>query len=411
MYLNGADLSLLGAPIVMHNAGLGVGEAQPGKVLAEPSSGGTSPQIKMRAMCLVCWLVVLNVVVLCTLLLIGAKYPRITSPGILAFTFGLRHAVDADHIATIDNVTRKLVQDGSWPLTVGLWFSLGHSSVVCIMCIAVVIGRSFIKQQLINAERVGAIVGTAVSATMLLTIGSVNMFIAYRLLCQRQKVSRRSDTELEALERYVDHHNETLSDGECRHHQRHHCESEAHDQHTHVIVVSSEAEITGPGFLVNCCPRVLMLVDSPIKMFPVGFLFGLGFDTASEVALLSLAALAPEEGVPVVCVLVLPLLFSVGMALIDTLDGLMMLWAYGWAVVDPARKIMFNLFLTASSALIAIFVGIVEVLGCLQEQFRPAGKFWHFIRVINDNFQLVGYCILVFFALSSFVAVLKLRGS
>jgi high-affinity nickel-transport protein len=245
----------------------------------------------------------------------GSKYPGLISPGILAFSFGLRHAVDADHIAAIDNVTRKLIQEGKKPLTVGLWFSLGHSSVVVILCIAIAAGSSYLREHLSDAQSIGLIVGTAVSAAMLLLIGGVNLWITVKLAKTWRK-SRRAAKDPTAA---------ALGNSQGL------GEEHAHEDgipHSHMVNIDADAKVEGPGFLTKCCPTVFKAVDSPWKMYPIGFLFGLGFDTASEVALLALASMAPKKGIPAGYVMVLPLMFGVGMCLIDTLDGMMMLWAY-----------------------------------------------------------------------------------
>lgn len=179
--------------------------------------------------------------------------------------------------------------------------------------------------------------------------------------------------------------------------------------HTHIVEVNVEAEVQGPGFLSKCCPKLFSVVDSAWKMYPIGFLFGLGFDTASEVGLLALAALAPREHIPAAVVMLLPLLFSIGMALIDTLDGILMLWAYGWAEIDPRTKLCFNLYLTLASAFIAIGVGVIEVLGCVELELHPRGAFWNYIGIINDHFQWVGVGIIAFFIVSSLVTVLAFK--
>jgi high-affinity nickel-transport protein len=193
-------------------------------------------------------------------------------------------------------------------------------------------------------------------------------------------------------------------------------------RHTHMVAVDESGnvvpaadegatgEVDGPGgVFARCCPKLFGAVDTPFKMYPIGFLFGLGFDTASEVALLGLTAMGSSTStygaIPAWAIMVLPCLFAAGMSLIDTLDGMMMMWAYSWAQLDPARRIFFNLFLTCVSAFIALVVAVVEILGLLQAQLDLTGSwFWDSIASINDNFEYVGYSILGFFAASCLVA-------
>lgn len=199
--------------------------------------------------------------------------------------------------------------------------------------------------------------------------------------------------------------------GDVSYEDDHDLDDESHEGHTHMVEVGADGEVQGPGFLTKCpcCAQLFKVVDASWKMFPIGFLFGLGFDTASEVGLLALAALAPREHIPVIYVMLLPMVFSVGMALLDTADGILMLWAYGWAEFDPMKKLCFNLYLTAASAFIAIGVGVIEVLGCLQQELQLSGGIWYYVGVINANFQDVGIGIIVFFVASSVCAVMGFK--
>ena len=164
-----------------------------------------------------------------------------------------------------------------------------------------------------------------------------------------------------------------------------------------------------PGFMTRCCPNVFKGVTSPWQMYPVGFLFGLGFDTATEIALLGLTAMSSDSGVPPVLTLILPLLFASAMSLVDTLDGMMMMFIYQWARDDPQRRLFFNLFLTALSALIALVVATVEVLGRVQDHFGLGGAFWSRVKYVNDNFEIVGYSIIGLFVLSCLSAAVYMK--
>jgi len=237
--------------------------------------------------------------------------------------------------------------------------------------------------------------------TVLYVIGSVNLATAVRLVVQRHRLRQNARGLASSLiaEGVPQADQEQPPGHGCGH---------SHDQqpgHSHAVSVSPAAEVHGPGCIFACCSKAFQFVDSPWKMCPVGFLFGLGFDTASEVALLALAALAPKEGVPALCVLLLPLLFSVGMALIDTLDSILMLWAYGWATINPVSRVCFNLYLTASSALIAIFVGTLELLAFLRQEFHLRGALWDAAGFIMARSEYLGFFIVAFFATSAFVTI------
>lgn len=304
-------------------------------------------------------LVALNAAVLTALLIVSRTYPPLFSAGLLALSFGLRHAVDADHIAAIDNVTRRLIADGRQPLLVGLWFSLGHSGVVCLICVATACGAEYMQHSGLF-EGVCAVISTAVSSSILLLIGSANLFT---LLVARG-------------DRHGGSHGEDARGG-----------------HTHSI-----------GLVARCCPSVMRLIDAEWKMFGLGFFFGLGFETSSEVALLALAAMSPSQGIPPIATLLLPLLFAGGMSLIDTLDGLLMSWTYSYASSNEGRA-EYNVYLTIASSVIAIGVGLIELLGCFQVQFDLHGPLWSVVAFVNDNFEYVGYAIIAFFVVSAAAVV------
>ncbi|KAF0686692.1 Aste57867_21534 [Aphanomyces stellatus] len=309
----------------------------------------------------VAMLVLVNITMWATTLAAGITYPVILSPALVAYTLGLRHAVDADHIAAIDNVTRSLLQRGQQPVTVGLFFSLGHSSVVILMSLLVVCSANFVHDHVDAGKVVGGVVGTCVSASFLFLIGLVNAVSFARL---------------------------------------HATWSRARQAHVGTPDSAINMDAIYGGVFTACCPSLVGVVDTPWKMYPLGFLFGLGFDTASEVALLAISAMASQSGVPSLLVLVLPAMFTCGMSLVDTLDGILMLWAYGWAYVHPAKKLFYNMFLTGLSAFVALFVGLVESLGLVSSQLHWHGRFADVIGAINDNFEMMGYCIIALFVTS-----------
>eukprot|EP00405_Crypthecodinium_cohnii_P025812 CAMPEP_0206488336 /NCGR_PEP_ID=MMETSP0324_2-20121206/42338_1 /ASSEMBLY_ACC=CAM_ASM_000836 /TAXON_ID=2866 /ORGANISM="Crypthecodinium cohnii, Strain Seligo" /LENGTH=363 /DNA_ID=CAMNT_0053967313 /DNA_START=15 /DNA_END=1106 /DNA_ORIENTATION=+ len=283
--------------------------------------------------------------------------PPLAASGLLAYTFGLRHGVDADHIAAIDNVTRRLTVQGKRPATVGLFFALGHSSVVMLMCCLVVVASDYMRHHLQNFARVGGILGASISGSFLLVLGILNLLMS-RQLWQ----SWREGTK--------------------------------YGGHDHPVV----------GLFARFCPGTFEGITKPYQMYFVGFLFGLGFDTSSEVGLLGIVAVSRGD-VARPLVLLLPALFMAGMCLVDTLNGVLMAWAYGKALEDSMQRLYYNLFLTTTSGVVAVVVGSVELLGVLQAATDFHGSFWQDIAAVNDNFEELGVAVVAFFLLSMLVAL------
>ena len=291
--------------------------------------------------------------------------PPIATLGVLAYCFGCRHGIDADHIAAIDNVTRRLVAAGQRPMTVGIFFSLGHCTVVLLICAAVLLSSEVTSAQLEDWEKAGAAVGPWVAAAVLLVIGSLNVCVACDLLSQWRMRQARG--------------------------------------HEHEI-----ASLVG-----RCCPGFVAAIDRPYKVFWIGLLFGLGLDTATEIGLLTLSALA--QPVPRYSALVLPTLFAAGMALVDSLNGLLMVWAYEWAADNgPMHRLYFSLFLTAASAILALLIGGVEALsqlatvlpeGALGAPGTPIRGFWEMMLWLSDHLELVGVGVVALFLVAIGVAV------
>ncbi len=292
----------------------------------------TPSDIRSRALGIYAFLFGLTAACYLLLFVIGAPYPQLVSAGFLAYTLGLRHAFDADHIAAIDNTTRKLMQDGQRPVAVGLFFSLGHSTIVVMLSVLLAISAS-IASDIPALQSIGGLVGTTVSAAFLLLIGLINLVVLvdiYRLFRQVSSGGGYTDQSLEQL-------------------------------------------LQNRGILARIFRPMLRLVRKSWHMYPVGFLFGLGFDTASEVALLGLAATAGGDRIPLVFILVLPALFAAGMMTMDTTDQILMLGAYGWAFLRPIRKLYYNLTITFISVVIAFVVGGIEVLSVIGGQLRLSG--------------------------------------
>ncbi len=234
------------------------------------------------------------------------------SSALLAYGFGLRHAVDADHIAAIDNATRKLVQEGQRPLGVGLFFSLGHSSVVVLLSVALALSTTAVERHFSGLREFGGIAGTVISGVVLLALGAINLALLPDL-----------------WRRFT-------SGGEDRG--------------------------PAPGPIGRILTRAFALIGRSWHLYPLGFLFGLGFDTATEIGVLGVSAANASHGMSLWGILVFPALFSAGMALLDTADGVLMLGAYGWAFIEPRRKLYYNFCITLLSAVAALLVGAVEIL-------------------------------------------------
>ena len=300
------------------------------------------------------------------------RYPVLLGTALLAYSFGLRHAVDADHIAAIDNVTRKLMQDGKRPVAVGFMFSLGHSTVV-VLGSAAIAGAALALQHRLDAFRnVAGMVGTSVSTFFLFAIAIVNLVVLRSVYRTFIKVRRG--------EPYVEEDLDML--------------------------------LGGRGFLSRMFRPVFRMIGRSWHMYPLGFLFGLGFDTATEIGVLGISAAEAAKGLSFGAILVFPVLFAAGMSLIDTTDNVLMLGAYGWAFVKPIRKLYYNITITWVSVMVALVVGGIEALGLLSGHFHLRGKFWDGVERLNDNFGTLGYVIIVLFLLSWIVsiAVYKWRG-
>jgi nickel/cobalt transporter (NiCoT) family protein len=276
--------------------------------------------------------------------------------GVLAYTLGMRHAFDADHIAAIDNTTRKLIQDGQRPLSVGYFFSLGHSTIVFVLAVLLNFGiralNGAVKNNTSALHHWTGIIGTSISGTFLYLIGLLNLVVLFSIIkvSRQMRRGRYDDAEL-------------------------------------------ERQLDSRGLMNRVLGGYAKRVDSPWKMYPVGVLFGLGFDTATEVALLVLAGSAVVGGLPFYAVISLPILFAAGMCLFDTIDGCFMNFAYGWAFSRPIRKIYYNLTITSLSVFIALFIGTVEILGLIAQETNRSGGFWDVLAKFNINragFIIVG---------------------
>jgi high-affinity nickel-transport protein len=286
------------------------------------------------------------------------RYPALGGLGVLAYSFGLRHAFDADHIAAIDNSTRKLLADGKRPLGVGFFFSLGHSTIVFALAGALAVAARTVKAHLPGLAGVGAIVGTGISGVFLWAIGILNLVVLLDIVRMYRELKRG-----------------------------------AYDEDR------LETRLRERGLISRVLPdRMFRLITSSWHAYPLGVLFGLGFDTATEVALLALAAGVAGHAVPLPAVISLPLLFAAGMSLMDTIDGAFMSRAYDWAFSNPARKLYYNLTVTSLSVTVALAVGSVELLQLLVARLGLGGSVVGALDALN--FENLGYGIVALFLLT-----------
>lgn len=327
---------------------------------------GTSSELRNRVLRTYAFLFAFNVGAWVVALWASTQYPILLPLAFLAYTFGLRHAVDADHIAAIDNTTRKLMQDGQRPVAVGLFFSLGHSTIVVALSVVIAISAGFISD-IPSFREIGSLIGTSVSAVFLLVIGTINLVVLIDIYRMFRKVSRGGSYDEESLDDFLNNR----------------------------------------GLLARIFRPMLRAIGKSWHMYPLGILFGLGFDTASEVALLGLAATSGVNHIPVAYILILPALFAAGMSLVDTTDGILMLGAYGWAYIKPIRKLYYNLNITLVSVVIAFGIGGIEVLGIVGQELGLSGGLWDWIA--NLDFAIIGVAIIAVFIGSWGVSTLIYR--
>jgi high-affinity nickel-transport protein len=304
----------------------------------------------------------LHVLGVALLLLFAPSHPVLGGLGVLAYSFGLRHAFDADHISAIDNTTRKLLAEGARPLGVGFFFSLGHSTVVLVLSIGIAVAASAVHAAIPTLQGYGGTVGTIVSGVFLWMIGMLNL-AALRGIVAIAREARSGSFDEDAL----------------------------------------EARLQQRGFMSRLFGRALKLVRRSEHIYPIGVLFGLGFDTATEVALLAVTAGAASGHVPALAVLALPILFAAGMSLMDTADGVFMSKAYGWAFSSPARKIYYNLTVTGLSVTVALLVGTIELMQVAVQKLGLSGGVWSWLQTVDLG--TLGYAIFGLFAVTWLVAL------
>ncbi|HEX3940043.1 MAG TPA: HoxN/HupN/NixA family nickel/cobalt transporter [Acidobacteriaceae bacterium] len=329
------------------------------------SAAGAACNVRGRIFGVYGILVAFNVAAWLWAMAVFRHHPVLLGTALLAYSFGLRHAVDADHIAAIDNVTRKLMQEGKRPVAVGFMFSLGHSTIVVAGSLLIASTALLLQHRLETFRAISGVIGTLVSTFFLLGIAILNLVVlrsVYRTFLRVRRGEPYVEEDLDLL-------------------------------------------LSSRGFLARFLRPVFALIEQSWHMYPLGLLFGLGFDTATEIGVLGISASEVAKGLSLWSILVFPVLFAAGMSLIDTTDNILMLGAYGWAFVKPIRKLYYNITITAVSVLVAFAVGGVEALGLIVDQFHFEGVFGNLVRKINGNFGILGYCIVGFFALTWLLSI------
>jgi nickel/cobalt transporter (NiCoT) family protein len=333
------------------------------------SDGADEVRARVRGLGLV--LLLANVAAWLWALASFAGQPVLLGTAALAYSLGLRHGLDPDHIAAIDNVTRRLMQEGKRPVAVGFFFALGHSTVVVVASAAVALAASAFTERFAGLREIGNFVGTSASALFLFAIAAANLVVlrgVYQAFRRARAGQEICEDDLEVL-------------------------------------------LTQRGWLARLFRPLFRLVSRSWHLFPIGVLFALGFDTASAISLFGLSVQASHEA-SAWSVLVFPALFAAGMTLVDTGDGILMLGAYGWAFVKPARKLFYNIAITSLSILVALVIGGIEVLGLVADRLGSEGAFWRIVAKINANFATLGYVIVGLFAVGWIGSMLlyRLRG-
>jgi len=292
-------------------------------------------------------------------------YPMLLGAALLAYSFGLRHAFDADHIAAIDNVTRKLMQEGKRPVAAGFFFSLGHSTVVVVLSIGIAATALALQSGFDSLKAIGSFIGTGISALFLFAIATANIVVLNAVWRSIKRVKRGFRLVDENLNKVLENR----------------------------------------GLITRLSRPLFRIVERSWHLYPIGLLFGLGFDTATEVGLLGISAAEAIKGVSLWSILVFPALFTTGMSLVDTTDGILMQGVYGWAFVKPIRKLYYNLSITFVSVAVALAVAGIEIAGLLVARLNLQGGFWDSVALLNVRFGTLGYIIVGIFLLTWLVSV------
>jgi nickel/cobalt transporter (NiCoT) family protein len=319
-----------------------------------------APNSRVRIAVLFAFLLAFNGLAWTWAILALADRPALLGTALLAYVLGLRHAVDADHIATIDNVVRKLMQEGKRPFAVGLFFSLGHSLSIALAVAAIAATAFALQGRFEQFKAIGSIIGTGASAFFLLAIAAINLVILRHVWRSFQRARRGENVAEQEL----------------------------------------DLLLSGRGLIARILRPLFRMVTASWQMFAVGLLFGLGFDTATEISLFTVAAGQASGGLSFATVMIFPALFTAGMTLVDTADSVLMVGAYGWAFLNPIRKIWYNLTITAISVVVAVLIGGIEALGLIADKLKLEGAFWDAVSGLSGSLASFGYLVVGVFLLS-----------
>jgi high-affinity nickel-transport protein len=325
----------------------------------------SSPDVRHRIIGIYAFLISYNILAWLLALLVLKSDAKLLLLALTAYTFGLRHAFDADHISAIDNVTRKLMQEKKRPVGVGFFFSLGHSTIVVALTVFIAI-TAIAVSNFNGLQAIGGLIGTAVSSLFLLLIAAINIVVLIDIYKTFREVKNGGE--------YDD--------------------------------ISLDESLNKRGLMGRFFRPLLKATDQSWKMYPVGVLFGLGFDTATEVGLLGIAAFTASGGVPIASILIFPVLFTAGMTFMDTTDSVLMLGAYGWAFVKPIRKLYYNLNITLISVIVALVVGSIEALSIIATELNLTGFPWDQVNVLSGQFGLLGIIIVGLFLASWLISTI-----
>lgn len=322
------------------------------------------------AIAIILTLILVNLIVWAAVAVVLHYNTALVSTAILSYTLGLRHALDADHISAIDLMTRRLIAAGQRPVTVGMFFSLGHSTIVIITSLVVAGTAAAVSSKFDDFSRVGGIIGTSVSASFLLLLGIMNIYILWKLVAQMRRLVR--------------------------------CEPGTEQD---------EFKIQGAGVLFGLLQKLFKIVDRPWKMYPLGVLFGLGFDTSSEIAILGISSIQAAKGTSIWLILIFPLLFTAGMCLLDTTDGALMMSLYTSTQLarDPIAICYYSIVLTVVTVIVATVIGVVQFLNLALNVAEPEGRFWDGVERLGEKWDIVGGAICGTFVVCGLLSVVLYR--
>ncbi|KAF2270084.1 high affinity nickel transport protein nic1 [Lojkania enalia] len=324
-------------------------------------------KLPFSAIAIIVTLIFVNLLVWAAVGIVLHYHTPLISTAVLSYTLGLRHALDADHISAIDLMTRRLIAAGQRPVTVGMFFSLGHSTIVIVTSLVVAGTAAAVSEKFDNFSRVGGIIGTSVSAAFLLLLGIMNLYILYKLILQMRRMIASAPGE----------------------------------EH-------QEFKIQGGGCLFSVFQKMFKLIDRPWKMYPLGVLFGLGFDTSSEIAILGISSIQAAKGTSIWLILLFPLLFTAGMCLLDTTDGALMMSLYTSTTLarDPIAICYYSIVLTIITVVVATVIGVVQFLNLALNVAEPDGRFWDGVEKLGESWDIVGGAICGTFVVGGVLSVL-----